>query len=292
VAFLYGVTSVSITFFNKAVLSVYGFPYSNTLTLGQMVSALVFLVVMKRYGIISYPDYSIQMAKKLIPLSVSFLAMVVTGLAALALVNVPMYSVLRRGSTVIVMAMEYVALGKVYSFDETQSVVMMVGGAVVAGWGDLEFDVVGYILTALNCLVTALYLIYIAKKSQETRLNTFGLMFYNNLLSIPMVTLIVLFTEMEGLKTYEHYWDFGFLFCFMMSSVQAFLLNYFIFLCSTVNSPLTTSITGQIKAILSTVLGLIAFGDVVLTTLLAIGLTISSVGSVSYTYIKYEQKND
>jgi hypothetical protein len=34
---------------------------------------------------------------------------------------------------------------------------------------------------------------------------------------------------------------------FFASSVLAFLLNYTIFLCSTVNSPLVTSITGQVS---------------------------------------------
>lgn len=37
IAVLYGSVSLSITFFNKAVLSLYEFPYSNALTLMQMV---------------------------------------------------------------------------------------------------------------------------------------------------------------------------------------------------------------------------------------------------------------
>ena len=75
-----------------------------------------------------------------------------------------------------------------------------------------------------------------------------------------------------------------------MSAVQAFLLNYFIFLCSTVNSPLTTSVTGQLKAIVSTIIGLFIFNDVIITTLLIVGLVISSVGSVYYGFVKYQQQ--
>ena len=55
--------STSITFFNKATLSVYDFPYSNTLTLGQMLFATVALYFMKSTNIISYKDFSFSTAK-------------------------------------------------------------------------------------------------------------------------------------------------------------------------------------------------------------------------------------
>ncbi len=58
-----GLISTSITFFNKATLSVYDFPYSNTLTLGQMLFATVALYFMKSTNIISYKDFSFSTAK-------------------------------------------------------------------------------------------------------------------------------------------------------------------------------------------------------------------------------------
>lgn len=64
VAVGYGVTSVSITFFNKAVLNYYNFNFSNTLTLGQMIFSLFFLVIMKQLGVINYPDLNKELCKK------------------------------------------------------------------------------------------------------------------------------------------------------------------------------------------------------------------------------------
>jgi len=58
-----GLVSISITFFNKAVLSVYDFHYSNTLTLGQMVFAIVALFLMKSTGVVSYKDFSFSTAR-------------------------------------------------------------------------------------------------------------------------------------------------------------------------------------------------------------------------------------
>jgi len=138
--------------------------------------------------------------------------------------------------------------------------------------------------------VTALYLILIAKKSKETGLNTFGLMFYNNLLSLPVIVIIVIVTEWDVLMQFEHWYNIGFHFFFWLSAFQAFALNYFVFLCSTVNSPLTTSITGQLKSIIQTILGLFTFGGVVVTTSLGIGLTTSTVGGIWYGYLKYSEQ--
>lgn len=41
---------------------------------------------------------------------------------------------------------------------------MMVGGAVVAAFDDLAFDLLGYIYVLLNDLFTASYSVYIKKK--------------------------------------------------------------------------------------------------------------------------------
>jgi len=62
------------------------------------------------------------------------------------------------------------------------------------------------------------------------------------------------------------------------------------FLCSTINSPLTTSITGQLKGILQTIFGLFAFNGVDLTPALNVGLITSTVGGVWYGALKYNEQ--
>jgi len=289
VAASYGVISISITFFNKAVFAVYDFKAPNMLTLGQIIFSLLFMRGLKDMGMLDYKPFNKELGKQLFPLAACFCGMVLTGLAALQWVNVPMFSALRRLTTFIVIAGQYFVLHKTVPADEFQSVVLMVIGAMVASWGDITFDPWGYTLTALNCIVTASYLVLISKKSKETKLDTFGLMYYNNVLSLPMVALIVMFTEWDVLMKFPLWWDWGFQVCFWMSSIQAFLLNYFVFLCSTLNSPLTTSITGQLKSIISTLLGLFMFGGVQLNLLMSVGLTMSSLGGIWYGQIKYNE---
>src|SRR5689334_19231741 len=90
----------------------------------------------------------------------------------------------------------------------------------------------------------------------------------------------------------------------MMSSTLAFFLNISIFLCSIVNSPLTTSVVGkktvlyegnrcaagQMKGILSTLLGLFLVERVELTGVLAAGLSMSTIGSLWYGIVKYNEQ--
>jgi hypothetical protein len=61
--------------------------------------------------------------------------------------------------------------------------------------------------------------------------------------------------ELSTVFNYEHVLDPAFLFCLLLSASQAFVLNMCIFRCTSINSPLATSVTGQIKDIATTSLG-------------------------------------
>jgi len=115
-------------------------------------------------------------------------------------------------------------------------------------------------------------------------------MYYNNVMSIPFMIPIIYYSEWKYLLQYDKWNSIPFWFCFLASTVQAFLLNYFIFLCSIVNSPLTTSITGQLKNIIQVILGLMIFRDVIITWLLGFGLVMSTLASIWYAIIKYDQQ--
>lgn len=134
------------------------------------------------------------------------------------------------------------------------------------------------------------------------------MMLYNNVLSLPVVLLMSLsLGELEGLAKFPYLYDPGFLFCFFFSSSLAFILNYSIFLCTTLNSALTTSVTGapapvtalaqparcaplrrpppsrgacagQIKNVATTVVGLFLFGDVQFHPLNIVGLALGVLG--------------
>uniref|UniRef100_A0A2P2JR96 Uncharacterized protein MANES_03G005300 n=1 Tax=Rhizophora mucronata TaxID=61149 RepID=A0A2P2JR96_RHIMU len=68
------------------------------------------------------------------------------------------------------------------------------------------------------------------------------------------------------------------------------VLNYTMFLCTIVNSALTTTIVGVLKGVGSTTLGFVLLGGVQVHALNVTGLVINTAGGVWYSYAKYQQK--
>jgi solute carrier family 35 protein len=75
----------------------------------------------------------------------------------------------------------------------------------------------------------------------------------------------------------------------LLSISQAFLLNVCIFYCTTVNSPLATTVTGQLKDLLMTSLGMVLFGDVIYNPVNIMGLCVGLGGGMWYSYIGYRK---
>jgi hypothetical protein len=146
-------------------------------------------------------------------------------------------------------------------------------------------------MVLLNNLVTALNLVFIKKTLSDTKLaaDTFGVLYYNSLISIPfLLALSVLSGEVGALRSYSHWGNTAFQASFLISALMSFLMNYSTYWCTEVNSALTTSVTGQVKNVLSSFVALSMFG-MKATPLLVAGLTIGLLGSIMYAYAVHLQ---
>lgn len=63
------------------------------------------------------------------------------------------------------------------------------------------------------------------------------------------------------------------------------VLNYSIFLCTTINSPLTTAVVGATKNVATTYISMFVFPDYAFTWINFLGINISIIGSLYYTYM-------
>eukprot|EP01052_Picozoa_sp_SAG31_P042302 SAG31_NODE_6679_length_1927_cov_1.693107_2_plen_110_part_00 len=92
------------------------------------------------------------------------------------------------------------------------SFVLMLGGAVFAARNDLQFSMKGYAWMMANCFSTSAYVVSMARKSKTMKLSKFGMVFYNNLLSLPiLLPCAFAFGEMPAMLQDPQLHDHGFL---------------------------------------------------------------------------------
>ena len=256
-ALAYAFVSVTITLFNKSVLTMYAFDATFTLTLLQGLVTITALEGMKRMRVIEYPDFDWAVARKVAPLSFVFIAYVIISLVSLGRVNVPMFTALRRVTVVFVMAAEYRLLGITPSRRVLQAVGLMCAGAGLAAWKDLSFDSTSYFFLFLTNLFTALYTVYINVIRKETGLNVWAMMFYNNVTTMPVLAALAWYTgDLQRAWNHGSMRDPLFQINFQASIWLAFMLNVATFFCTTLNSARTQTVVGQLKNFVAFLLGL------------------------------------
>lgn len=190
----------------------------------------------------------------------------------------------------VVVAGEWYMFGKRLSLPATAALVAMLVGAGVAGLTDVSFSAPGYAWVGVCVLSTAAYLLLI-RRLKDAGMSQHTLLLYNNVLALPlMVAVLVLGTdELAGVAAYPRLADPSFLGFLLLSCSQAFLLNMCIFRCTIVNSALATNVTGQVKDILTTALGVLLFADVQLAPPNMAGLGLGLAGSIAYSIIGFRE---
>jgi hypothetical protein len=89
----------------------------------------------------------------------------------------------------------------------------------------------------------------------------------------------------QAFLSFESLGDARFIAGFLVSSAMGLLLTYTSMLCTIHNSPLTTSIAGNAKDVLTTVVGALLFPGFVATVQSVGGLALSFVGAFAYSAI-------
>jgi hypothetical protein len=277
---------------NKAVLSTFNFEGYFTLYATQLLVAVAFCRISRDYfgNPFEVPRLTVPMLVAGIPMAALQVASVGAGLVSMRLVNIPMFFCIRRTTTAWILLLEYLWLGRVADPRIQASVAIIVVAALIAGWDSLGSDIFGYFLVTLNNIFTAGSSVAQKKFSEQVKVSAFGQLYISASLALPSVAAIVLLSgEVPYVLSFKHLDSPMFWVGFVASALLGLAVSYAAMLCSTYNSPLAMSITGNVKDLATTSVGWALFGDFVATTKSLGGLALSFVGAGLYSYVSLQK---
>lgn len=313
-ALFYAFSSLGVIFVNKIVLTSYKFPLVEVLATAQFLATTVILTALMLLKKIEVSKLTKEVAFEILPISGMFLANVVFGLGGTGSLNLPMFTALRRFSILFTLIGEHFILRKANSNMVVASVILMVGGALMAAFNDLSYDSLGYLLVFFNNLFTAMSGIYLKQATISGKCNKLGVLYYNSLFSLIVMCTwffgehmykfilatqvsstpemnttneMLVGSKLERLFNYPDWNRVDFTVTFILAATMGSILNYATFLCTTTNSALTTSVIGCLKNVLTTYIGMFAMGDYTFQWMNFIGLNISIIGSIVYSYVTF-----
>eukprot|EP01134_Creolimax_fragrantissima_P003973 CFRG3973T1 len=286
----YSLCSMTMIYTNKLCLSGYGFgKYVNLLLTAQCGVAAVLLYFMKVQGSIRLASFEYFTAKKWFPATLLFCLMLYTGSQSLNYLSIPLVTVFKNCTNILI------AYGDKYFYNQHIStgvvlaLALMVTGSVLAGWTDIEFNLVGYIWMALNCLSAGGYALYIRTAKKNTSLDQWGMAYYNNILTCMLTTPAAFLNgEVANLKDFEYVYDHGFLLSLFVSGAIGTALSLAVFWCINETSPTTYSMVGSLNKIPLTILSFIFFSQPV-TFASGISIAFGLFSGLVFTYAKFKQ---
>lgn len=292
VCLFYGGASLSLGLLNKALLSSYDFQCIFILLASQMLLQVLLCTVSRDYfgNPAGIPRYDKNIHYESLVLGFTYVANVAVGLVGMSMTSLPLFFCIRRLVSPIILLYEYVWFQKVADPSIQSAVGTIVAGTLIAGWDTLNTDLVGYSVTFLNNICTAASSVNQKAFCDKTKLGALGTLYYTSLTALPLSLLMALvFGEHETLLAFKYLYDSQFWLGFAVALSLGPLLTYSSILCTTYNSPLAMSITGNIKDLASTILGAIMFKGFVATTKSVGGLTLSFIGAGLYSYINLKK---
>jgi solute carrier family 35 protein len=301
-AISYGFVSSSMIFLNKMVFADMHFPFPLVVLLLQMLVTAACLPLLATWtgNKIELPRLSSALLTRFLLPSLLYCANVGLGLFSLGALSIPVYQVLKRLTPLASLFLASLILKKRASRGVVVSSLLIVAGSMLVANGDVRFNGAGYALALGSVACQSLYLTLVQRQAGNNAssggtagsgdaLTSFGVLFVNSVNCIPLL-FVATALDGEAAGALAHpavvAVDLIFIAKLLLLLALGVCLNYLLFLCTILNSALTTCIVGAVKAVAVTVLGFFAFGGQPLTTSMAVGVTANTAGAVLYIFAK------
>ncbi|PWY70159.1 GDP-mannose transporter 1 [Aspergillus heteromorphus CBS 117.55] len=299
-------SSILMTVMNKYVLSGTDFNLNFFLLCIQSLVCIIAIQTCKACGLITYRDFSTDEARKWFPITLLLIGMIYTGSKALQFLSIPVYTIFKNLTIILIAYGEVLWFGGSVTGLTLFSFGLMVLSSIVAAWADIKHAVesstdatakvstlnAGYIWMLINCLCTSSYVLGMRKRIKLTNFKDFDTMFYNNLLSIPV--LVVLSGFLEDWSSANVNRNFpptdrnSIMFAMILSGLSSVFISYTSAWCVRVTSSTTYSMVGALNKLPIAISGLVFF-DAPVTFPSVSAIVVGFVSGIVYAIAKIKQ---
>lgn len=295
-----------MTIFNKKIILEYNYP--RILLIAQNIASVIFILFGSNY-IVKYLNSKSssnldESGKSLveilssylkmnpiesqhliycIPISLSYLFMLISSLYALNLVSVATVVVFRNFATFLVAIGDFFIFGKRFSKHQLFALLTIGAGVVIYAYNDLEGDFNGYIWIILNTLAVVLNSLlekYVTVNISQTAI---GISLYQNMVST--VLLIIFVTVLDGwgncIQDFINI-DISRKVMFFLTCIFGTTIGVSYFTLNKFESPTSITVAGNMNKLLSVILSYFVF-ESIYTMESTFGLTVSIIGGLYYS---------
>lgn len=271
-----------------------------------MVCVLV-IQFLKSSGVINYRDFNSSEAKKWFPISVLLVLMIYTASKAMQYLSIPVFTIFKNVTIILIAYGEVIWFGGEVTPLTLFSFLVIVLSSVVAAWSDISIAKeaadaagtvssginIGYIWMFLNCLSNAGFVLFLRKRIKFFNFSDLDTMFYNNLLSIPVLLVGSLLFEDWSAENIAKNFPVDsrntVFFLMFMSGVFSLGISYTSGWCVRVTSSTTYSMVGALNKLPVALSGLIFF-DTPVTFPSVTAIFLGFLSGVLYSIAKIQQK--
>jgi len=288
----YCVASILMTVVNKFVVSGRNFSMNFLLLCIQSTVCVACVLTVKKLGIISFRKFDVQDAKAWFPISFLLVSVIYTGSKSLQFLSIPVYTIFKNLTIILIAYGEVLWFGGRVTALTLVSFLFMVVSSVIAAWSDIANAMndtlttgeptptaggltavtnvvysmnIGYLWMLINCITSAAYVLAMRKRIKATGFSDWDSMFYNNLLSIPVLVLFSFIVEDWGSESLNRNFPPEtrslLLFAIAFSGAAAVGISYTTAWCIRVTSSTTYSMVGALNKLPVAASGMIFFGD-------------------------------
>ncbi|GAA5974424.1 hypothetical protein JCM11641_005276 [Rhodosporidiobolus odoratus] len=275
----YCASSILMTVVNKFVVSGKFFNMNFLLLTIQSVVCVTCVITAKRLGVITFRDWDADDARKWFPISFLLVSVIYTGSKSLQYLSVPVYTIFKNLTIILIAYGEVLWFGGSVTPLTLVSFGLMVVSSLVAASPDLYawsqgIEVAaksqgqssqGYLWMMINCVVSAGYVLAMRKRIKVTNFKDWDSMYYNNLLSIPVLVIFsLLFENWSGINLERNFpieTRTPLLSLMAFSGAAAVFISYCTAWTVRTTSSTTFSMVGALNKLPVAASGILFFGD-------------------------------